>query len=100
MKSIKKIKTVPSHGETEPEDMQEINRIKARVGGMLGRRVKVSADIGRKRITHYDGIICGVYPNVFTLSVQLDGVERKLTYSYNDVLTKTVMLESEHAGAV
>ena len=34
------------------------------------------------------------------LSVELDGVERKLTYSYNDILTKTVMLESEQAGAV
>ena len=67
---------------------------------MLGSRVRVSADIGRKRISHYDGVICGVYPNVFTLGVQLDGVERKLTYSYNDILTKTVMLESEQAGAV
>ena len=80
--------------------MHEINRIKARVGRMLGRKVKIVADTGRKRINRYDGVVCGVYPNVFTLSVELDGVERKLTYSYNDILTKTVMLESEQAGAV
>ncbi len=80
--------------------MKEINRIRARVEEMLGSKVRVSADMGRKRITHYNGVVCGVYPNVFTLSVIMDGTERKLTYSYNDVLTKTVKLETEQAGAV
>ena len=80
--------------------MKEINRIRSRVEEMLGRKVRVSADMGRKRITHYNGVVCGVYPNVFTLSVIMDGTERKLTYSYNDVLTKTVKLETEQAGAV
>lgn len=80
--------------------MKEINRIRLRVEEMLGRKVRVSADMGRKRITHYNGVVCGVYPNVFTLSVIMDGTERKLTYSYNDVLTKTVKLETEQAGAV
>ena len=81
--------------------MQEINRIKARVGGMLGRRVKVSADIGRKRITHYDGAEYAAYIPMFLLSAcSWTEWNEKLTYSYNDVLTKTVMLESEHAGAV
>lgn len=80
--------------------MKEINRIRARVEEMLGSKVRVSADMGRKRITQYNGVVCGVYPNVFTLSVIMDGTERKLTYSYNDVLTKTVRLEMEQAGAV
>lgn len=45
--------------------MQEINRIKARVGRMLGRKVKIVADTGRKRINRYDGVVCGVYPQRF-----------------------------------
>ena len=70
--------------------MEQINSIRCQLKRRLGQRVNVKASHGRKRYSFHEGTICGVYPNVFTLSVTEDGVERKYSYSYSDVLTKNV----------
>jgi len=70
--------------------VQQLNHIKDQVESQLGKTVRIKANMGRKRTFHYSGVICGVYSNVFSLSVEKDGAQRILTYSYKDILTKSV----------
>ncbi len=70
--------------------MQQINQIKQEVEKQMGKTVHIKASLGRKRTFSCSGVICGVYPNIFALAVKTDGQDRILTYSYKDVLIKTV----------
>lgn len=59
----------------------------------LGKRVIVKADRGRKRIVTKQGVLDSVYPSLFVVSTNdKDARERKLTFTYADLLTSTVKL--------
>ena len=70
--------------------MEKINVIRCRIERRLGRRVSVRACQGRKRYALHEGVLCGAYPNVFTLRVMQDGAERIYSFRYSDVLTRNV----------
>ena len=46
----------------------------------------------RKKILENEGILESVHPSIFVVRLQND-TQRKVTYSYSDVLTKTVQLD-------
>ena len=68
-----------------------IASIKNDIERHIGQKVTLKANGGRKKILVNDGIIESVYPSIFVIRLKND-TQRTVTYSYSDVLTKTVQL--------
>ncbi|MFO7254124.1 MULTISPECIES: Veg family protein [Limnochorda] len=79
-----------------------LDEIRARVEACVGKRVKVRANRGRRKVLETEGIIESTYPKLFV--IKLDGSEpvRRLSYTYADLLTSTVelTLDEDPAGVV
>ncbi len=59
-----------------------------------GRKVSVKAKRARRGFTVSHGILYATYPSVFTIATD-DEIHNKLSFSYSEILTKTVILEWE-----
>lgn len=73
------------------EKVNTIASIKNDIERHVGQKVTLKANGGRKKILVNDGIIESVYPSIFVIRLK-DDTQRAVTYSYSDVLTKTVQL--------
>ena len=72
---------------------KSLDKIRANVEDYVGRKIKLRANKGRKKIVERDGVIEGVYPSVFV--VKINGgynTSRMVSYSYSDILTETVQI--------
>ncbi|MDR2202048.1 MAG: Veg family protein [Clostridiales bacterium] len=69
-----------------------INEVKRSVHALVGQKLKISVNKGRKKIVRYDGEIDGVYPGVFTLKISDDKNVNKLSFSYSDVICGDIKL--------
>mgnify|MGYP000861812791 FL=1 len=68
--------------------------IRNEVEEIIGKKVQLKADKGRKRIVTRVGYIENAFPNLFTVRVNNDFDESlTLSYTYSDVLTSTVEIE-------
>ena len=65
--------------------------IKKDIESHVGDRVTLKANGGRRKVFVDSGIIEKTYPSIFVIRLEND-TNRKVTYSYSDVLTKTVQL--------
>lgn len=66
-------------------------RIRKDIEGHIGSNVRLRANKGRKRIVVREGVLEAAYPNLFVVNIQNDfDNARKVSYTYTDVLTKTV----------
>ena len=62
----------------------------------VGQKVKLRANRGRKRILERKGILEKTYPNIFTIRLEEQrNTQRRMSFSYTDVLTNTVELTIE-----
>ena len=59
---------------------------KKRILMLNGIRVKIKVNHGRNRIVEYVGKVSAVYPSVFTF----ESDRGNMSFSYSDVVTKTV----------
>ena len=72
----------------------DIERVKDLLTENMGKRIKLSAKKGRKRIIVRHGVIKETYPSIFL--VMLDSIsefavtERTVSFSYADILTKSI----------
>ena len=73
------------------EKIKTIATIKKDIERHLGEKVTLKANGGRKKILVNDGVLESVYPSIFVIRLESD-TQRTVTYSYSDVLTKTVQL--------
>ncbi|AGK95424.1 Veg family protein [Clostridium pasteurianum] len=73
------------------EKMNVLDSIKRNIEDHLGEKVVLKANSGRKRVVVNNGIIEKTYPSIFVVRLESD-TQRKVSYSYSDVLTKTVQL--------
>ena len=65
--------------------------IKEGLEGQIGKRLKLTANGGRRRTVIRSGVLSEIYPAVFV--VELDKEENafeRVSYSYADVLTEAV----------
>ncbi|SDI96508.1 MULTISPECIES: biofilm formation stimulator Veg [Alteribacillus] len=67
--------------------------IKEALDANVGKKVTIVANGGRKKTIERSGLLEETYPSVFIVKLDKDkhSVER-ISYSYTDVLTKTVQL--------
>ena len=71
-------------------------RIKTNLADNVGSKVRLKSKHGRKQVVIREGVIENTYPSIFTVKLDnLDDIptaERRVSYSYADVLTKSVEL--------
>ena len=65
--------------------------IKKDIESHVGERVTLKANGGRRKILVNNGIIEKTYQSIFVIRLESDN-NRTVTYSYSDVLTKTVQI--------
>jgi len=70
-----------------------IGKIKEEVQNWQGKRVRLEAHKSKKKLYHKEGVVEGIYPSIFTVSVQ-EGrkPKQRLSFSYSDVLTRSVKI--------
>jgi uncharacterized protein Veg len=73
------------------EKVKTIAAIKRDIEDHIGDKVTLKANGGRKKILINNGVIESAHPSIFVVRLDND-IQRTVTYSYSDVLTKTVQL--------
>ncbi|MCY6369858.1 Veg family protein [Clostridium ganghwense] len=75
--------------------MEKINvlaAIKNEIDDHIGEKVTLRANNGRRKIIVSNGVLEKTYTSIFVVRLE-DDTQRKVTYSYSDVLTKTVQID-------
>ena len=73
------------------EGNKTLANIRRDIENHVGEKVTLKANGGRKKILVQDGPIETAHPSIFVVRLDNDN-QRTVTYSYSDVLTKTVSL--------
>ncbi|NPV53574.1 MAG: Veg protein [Firmicutes bacterium] len=70
-----------------------LDRIKEDMESFVGKRVRLKANQGRKKVIEVEGILERTYPKVFIVRLnEKPGAEKRVSFTYADVLTETVEL--------
>lgn len=70
--------------------VNSIQQIKLDLESCVGKRVKLRANRGRKKIVEAEGVIESTYPKIFVVKLDASHSIERLSYTYADVLTRTV----------
>lgn len=71
-----------------------LQSIKDRLDQQLGRKIVLTAQAGRKKVTERTGVLAETYPSVFVVELDQDQhAFDRVSYSYTDVLTQSVEIE-------
>lgn len=66
--------------------------IKNEIDDHIGEKVTLRANNGRRKIIVSNGVLEKTYTSIFVVRLE-DDTQRTVTYSYSDVLTKTVQID-------
>lgn len=77
---------------------EAVGRIKNDLSAYLGKTIKMSTIKSRGMLWECEGILEQVYPNLFVIEIEDKNEFRKISYSYADVLTKTIKLVCGETG--
>lgn len=69
-----------------------LNEIRQELASFVGTNVKLRANGGRKKIIERQGILENLYPNLFVVKIKENSSERRISYTYTDILTSNVVL--------
>ena len=69
----------------------DITNLKTDITDKIGQKIIVKGTLGRSRFFEKEATIEKTYPEIFI--VKYDDEERNVTYSYNDILTRTVQVD-------
>lgn len=75
-----------------------LSEIKQDLEPYVGTCIKVKANRGRKKVVERTGVLESTYPNIFVVRVNEKSVERRLSFSYADILIETVILTVNKDG--
>ena len=70
-----------------------IDQIKKSLDACVGKKVKLRADKGRKRVLEAEGVLVETYPKLFVIKLDKSNAVRRLSYTYADILTEKVELK-------
>ena len=71
-------------------EKSNINEVKKNIEGCVGQKVLLRGSLGRNKSFEKEGTLINTYSNIFV--VKMDDTQRNVTYTYTDVLTKSVEL--------
>ena len=81
-------------GDIDLNAMNACERIKRDLDAVGGKKIMLRANRGRKRIVEEVGILEKTYPNIFVVKINENTDKaRRVSYTYADILTKTVELK-------
>ncbi len=66
--------------------------IKRDLEAYVGEKIRLKANKGRKKVVEREGVLEGTYPNIFIVRLEEADSERRVSYSYADLLTEAVEL--------
>ena len=69
----------------------DIANLKTDIGDKLGQKIIVKGSLGRSKFFEKEATLEKAYPNIFV--VKYEENNRNVTYSYTDVLTRTVEVD-------
>ena len=69
--------------------VNSLQQIKLDLESCVGKRVKLRANRGRKKIVEAEGVIESTYPKIFVVKLDESHSLERLSYTYADVLTRT-----------
>lgn len=69
----------------------DITNLKTDIGEKIGQKIIVKGSLGRNKPFEKQATIEKAYPSIFI--VKYDENQRNVTYSYTDILTRTVELQ-------
>ena len=72
---------------------ESLEEIKTEMREIRGAHVMLRARNGRRGGYERDGILEGLYPEVFTVLVKEHGYRRRYCFSYSEVLTRHVEID-------
>ncbi|NLW59022.1 MAG: Veg protein [Firmicutes bacterium] len=67
-----------------------LEKIRKDLDSFVGQEVSLKANTGRKKVFQVNGILEQTYPRVFVVKFRERQVERRVSYSYADLLTEVV----------
>lgn len=69
-------------------DKSDVSQVKRDIETCVGQKIMLKSNLGRNRIVEQEATLVNTYPNLFV--VQYEETARKATYTYTDVLIKSV----------
>jgi len=69
----------------------DITNLKTDIGDKIGQKIIVKGSLGRSKAFEKEATIEKAYPNIFVVKYAEN--DRNVTYSYTDILTRTVELQ-------
>lgn len=69
-----------------------LDQIKLDLEACIGKRIKLRANRGRKKVVEAEGVLEKTYPKVFVVRLDKSNSVKRMSYTYADVLTETVEL--------
>ncbi|MFZ5944505.1 MAG: Veg family protein [Bacillota bacterium] len=75
-----------------------LSEIKQDLEPYVGTAIKVKANRGRKKVVERTGVLESTYPNLFVVRINEKSVERRVSFSYADILTETVVVTVNKDG--
>lgn len=69
----------------------DITNLKSDINEMVGQKIIVKGSLGRCKTFEKEATIEKAYPNIFVIKYEEE--KRNVTYSYTDVLTRTVEVD-------
>lgn len=64
--------------------------IKQELDGLIGVRIRLRANKGRRKVDEREGVLEHTYPSIFVVRLEEDS--RRVSFSYADILTEAVEL--------
>ena len=70
---------------------KDITNLKTDIGEKIGQKIIVKGSLGRSKSFEKEATIEKAYPNLFVIKFEEEN--RNVSYSYTDVLTKTIEVD-------
>ncbi|MCM1990037.1 Veg family protein [Oceanirhabdus seepicola] len=71
--------------------MKTLSAIKEEIENHVGEKIVLRDSGGRRKVFVKNGVIEKTYTSIFVIKLD-DSNDRRISYSYSDVLTKTVQI--------
>lgn len=71
---------------------KKVSKVQEALAQYVGSDVKLKANSGRRKFIERSGVLEGTYSNLFVVRIADQSVERKMSFSYVDLLTGNVVL--------
>ena len=73
-------------------DRNDVSHVKNDIQRIIGSTVSLETSKGREKSIVRKGVVSNVYPSIFTVQLSDNRSSRSMSFSYTDVLTKTVQI--------